>query len=477
MTPRKILSFAIGPVGGALLGLITLPLVTWFFAQEDVGRLSMLQVTLSFGVLLFSLGLDQAYVREFHEREDKPALLKQAALPGFLLLALTIAVLLCFGELISNLLFEVPAVHLSLLVTLALLASFTSRFLSLVLRMNERGLAYSMSQLLPKLLLVTIIGLYVLFGADKTLTNLVAAMTVSLVAVTLIFAWNTREEWSKAVSAPFNLNEVKSMLRFGLPLILGGLAFWGLTALDKVFLRTFSSYEELAVYSVSVSFAAAATVFQSVFSTVWAPTVYKWASSGKGLENVEKTTRFVLAIVVLLFCLAGLFSWVITYFLPPEYNSVQWIVVSCLGFPLLYTLSETTVVGIGISRRSSFAMLAALIAFVVNIAGNLWLIPIFGAKGAAISTCVSFLIFFVLRTEFSIYLWRKTPRLLLYGYIMIVVVFACIFTLYGASLSKLMTVIWGSILLVGFYSFRHEYLLAFNFVSKRIVKRKGRPID
>lgn len=434
----------------------------------------MLQVTLSFGVLLFSLGLDQAYVREFHERENKPALLKQAALPGFLLLAFTIAVLLFFGGVISDLLFEVPAVHLSLLVALALLASFTSRFLSLVLRMNERGLAYSMSQLLPKLLLVSIIGLYVIFGADKTLTNLVAAMTVSFVAVTLVFAWNTREEWSTAIAAPFNLNEVKSMLRFGIPLILGGLAFWGLTALDKVFLRIFSSYEELAVYSVSVSFAAAATIFQSVFSTVWAPTVYKWASSGEGLENVEKTTRFVLAIVVLLFCLAGLFSWVVTYFLPSEYNSVQWIVVSCLGFPLLYTLSETTVVGIGISRRSSFAMLAALIAFVVNIAGNLWLIPIFGAKGAAVSTCVSFLIFFVLRTEFSIYLWRKIPRRLLYTYTGLSVLWACIFTFFGDGLGKFMAMTWGVILLGSFLSFKHEYLLTFQFICRKTFKKKSR---
>lgn len=464
MTPGKILSFAIGPVGGALLGLITLPLVTWFFSQEDVGRLSMLQVTLSFGVLLFSLGLDQAYVREFHEREDKPALLKQAVLPGLLLLALTIGVLLYFGDLISELLFEVPEVQLSLLVALALIASFTSRFLSLVLRMNERGLAYSMSQLLPKLLLVILVALYVILGAEKTLMNLVLATTASLVTVTVVFAWNTRDEWLKAIPIPFNLSEAKSMLRFGLPLVLGGLAFWGLTALDKVFLRTLSSYEELAVYSVAVSFAAAATIFQSVFSTVWAPIVYKWASTGNGLENIEKTTRFVLAIVVLLFCLAGLLSWVVTYFLPPEYNAVQWIVVSCLGFPLLYTLSETTVVGIGISRRSSFAMLAALIAFVVNVAGNLWLIPLFGAKGAAVSTCFSFLLFFILRTEFSIYLWNKIPRRSLYTYTVLSTLLACFFTLYGNDFEKLSALAWSSLAFVSFVSFRREYILMYNFI-------------
>src|SRR5690606_8520682 len=104
--------------------------------------------------------------------------------------------------------------------------------------------------------------------------------------------------------------------------------------------------------------------------------------------------------------LAGLLSWVVAVFLPPDYSAVQWILVSCLGYPLLYTLSETTVVGIGISRRSGFAMLAALVAFAVNVLGNWLLIPAYGAAGAAASTCASFWIFFFLRTEFSIYLWR-----------------------------------------------------------------------
>lgn len=67
MTPQKIAAFAIGPIGGAVLGLISLPIITWFFSQEDVGRMAMLQVTLGFSILLFSLGLDQSYVREFHE--------------------------------------------------------------------------------------------------------------------------------------------------------------------------------------------------------------------------------------------------------------------------------------------------------------------------------------------------------------------------------------------------------------------------
>ncbi|ATJ82664.1 oligosaccharide flippase family protein [Halomonas beimenensis] len=467
MTPKKIAAFTIGPLGAALLGFITLPIITWFFSQEDVGRMSMLQVAIGFSTLFFSLGLDQAYVREFHEVSEKSSLLKVAFLPGLTLLTITLLTVLMFGDALADLLFEIPKKHLSLLGAIALLAAFVSRFLSLVLRMNEQGIAFSMSQVLPKLLMLVVIGAYVLIDAEKSLTNLVIANTSALVFVSVVFAYNTRREWLASVTAPLNIQLLKHMLRFGFPLIIGGIAFWGLTAIDKIFLRTLASFEELGLYSVAVSFAAAATILQSVFSTVWAPTVYKWASKGEGLENVNKVIRYMLALVVLAFCLAGLLSWLVTFFLPPKYTAVQWIVVSCLGFPLLYTLSETTVVGIGISKRSSFAMVAAVLSLAINLLGNWLLIPHFGASGAAATTCFSFWVFFLLRTEFSIYLWKRIPRLLLYSLTLSCVFGATIFTLWGESLSILMAAYWTLLLCYASYAFKSEIRCVVFFLLKK----------
>lgn len=464
MNSIKIVGFAVGPIGAAFLSLITLPVITWFFSQEDVGRIAMLQITISFSTLLFSLGLDQSYVREFHDVDDKPALLKNAILPGLSLLFITLFVLLSFGGNLAYWLFEQQEWYLSLMISIALMAAFISRFLSLVLRMNERGLAYSMSQLLPKVMLLVIIGSYVLVDADKILANLVLANTAAIVFVCLIFAFNTRREWIAGIAAPIDYQHLKMMLRFGLPLILGGVAYWGLTATDRIFLRILSSFDELGIYSVAASFAGAATILQSIFSTVWAPTVYKWVSKGEGLENLYKVNRYILGLVVFLFCLFGLFSWVVTLFLPESYSGVQWILVSCLGAPLLYTLSETTVVGIGITRRSGFSMLASLIAFAVNLLGNWLMIPRFGAAGAAVSTCISFWIFFLLRTEFSIYLWKPMPRLFLYGYSIVVVAGACSFTLLGESLYPFALVFWGAVLVAALVGFKVEFIEAKNFV-------------
>tara|TARA_R100001369_G_scaffold25441_1_gene46370 strand:- start:198 stop:1616 length:1419 start_codon:yes stop_codon:yes gene_type:complete len=471
MTPKKIAAFAFGPLAGAALGFITLPLITWFFSQEDIGRISLLQVIVSFCTLLFTLGLDQAYVREFHETKSKPALFKTTFLPGFFLLSIVVSVLLMSGNTISLWLFEIDSRLLSVLVVVMILSTFMSRFFSLVLRMNEQGLAYSMSQILPKLLSILIIAGYVFFSASKSIDNLVFANVAAAVFVCLIYAWNTRREWLTGLKEKIDYRYLKELLEFGMPLIFGALAFWGLTATDKILLKELSDFKQLGLYSVSVSFAAAATIFQSVFSTIWAPTVYKWAAAGEGLEKIYKVNRYVLLIVIILFCLSGLFSWIVTLILPSNYNSVQWILISCLGFPLLYTLSETTVVGLGVTRRSGFSMLAAFLAFLINLVGNWWLIPTWGAIGAAVSTCVSFWFFFFLRTEFAIYVWKPMPRLALYSYTSILVFGAVINSMYGEVYSYKLIIFWLVMLSSVFIFFKQEIIEAKSWMMIRI-KRK-----
>lgn len=449
MNAKKVASFAVGPIGGAALGFITLPIITWFYSAEDIGRIAMLQVVSSFCVLLFSLGLDQAYVRDYHESVHKPALFKAALLPGLLLLVIGLAFCFVVPDFISQALFSVSSVLISVLVALCFGATFVSRFLSLILRMQEKGLAFSMSQVLPKLLFLSVIGVYILFSFGFDFFYLVIAQTLSVVAVTLVYGWNTRQEWLAALSQKIDTEKLKAMLRFGAPLIMGGVAFWGLTAMDKVFLRSFSTFEELGIYSVASSFAAAAVILQSIFSTVWAPTVYKWAAEGINTEQIDQITEYVLVAVVTLFSLAGLFSWIITYLLPPSYAGVQYVLVACMAYPLFYTLSEATGIGLGIARKSTYAMMASIIAVVVNLVGNYFLVPIYGASGAAISTAFAFWVFFFCRTEFSCHVWRAIPRLKFYLITLACLTLSIFYVVKGINYPRVAAILWLLLLFAG----------------------------
>lgn len=456
MTPKKIAAFAIGPIGSAAFGLATLPIITWLYSADDIGRIAMLQVASSFSTLLFSLGLDQAYVREYHEAKDKTALLKATLTPGLAILTVVLGTSLLIPGALSHALFSVDSVEVSWLLAACLFATFISKFLSLTLRMQERGTAFSISQVLPKALTLTIIAYYYIRSFEFNFLHLIIAYTISIVATTVILALNTRKEWLAFFHCSVDSTHQRNMLRFGAPLIMSGIAYWGLNTMDKLFLRSMSTFEELGIYTVASSFAGVAIIFQSIFSTVWAPTVYKWAAEGINNRKIDQITEYVLAAVVLLFVLAGLFSWVVSYFLPERYFQVQYILVPCMACPLFYTLSETTVVGLGITRKSSYAMFAAVIAALINIIGNYFLIPPYGATGAAISTAFSFWGFLVLRTELSCFVWRKIQRTKLYTSTL-----ACLFAAIGTAIfgkvySEIAISLWALAGIISLFFFKRE---------------------
>ncbi len=471
MNIKKIFAFAVGPIGGAALSLITLPIVTWIYSAEDIGRISMLQVLSSFCILIFSLGLDQAYVREYHEAEEKPALLKAALLPGFILLVVGLFICLLIPGLISKTLFSIDSMQLSLLVALCFISTFVSRFLSLILRMQEKGLAFSMSQVLPKFLFLAFIGTYYLYSFGFDFLHLVIAHTVSIFAVTIVYSWNTRREWLAAFSQKINILKLKSMLHFGMPLIMGGAALWGLTSMDRLFLRNMSSFEELGIYSVASSFAGAAIIFQSIFSAVWAPTVYKWAAEGINSEKIDRVTEYVLATVVFMFSLVGMFSWVVSYLLPERYENVQYILVACMAYPLFYTLSETTAVGLGITRKSLYSMLASMGAVIISFSGNYLMTPVYGAAGAAASTAMAFWFFLVLRTEFSCRAWRRLPRSKLYSATLVCLAAAMITSIMGTGRQGMVFSIWTAVFVIGIFLFKDVIVSAKESMVGLVMRR------
>ena len=83
------IAFGVGPAVSALLGLMIVPTLAWTYTQEDVGRYGLLLVALQLVTIVGTLGLDQSYVRWFHDTDDRRGLfahcLAVAVLAGSLL--------------------------------------------------------------------------------------------------------------------------------------------------------------------------------------------------------------------------------------------------------------------------------------------------------------------------------------------------------------------------------------------------------
>ncbi len=97
-----------------------------------------------------------------------------------------------------------------------------------------------------------------------------------------------------------------------------------------------------------------------------------------------------------------MFKDVVVLLLGPNYKDGAMIMPFLVFTPLMYIASETTAMGIDFYKKVRWHLFVSFIVLIVNIVGNLLLVPLIGAKGAAMSTGLSSIVFFVLRTHISL---------------------------------------------------------------------------
>lgn len=403
MNKNKLLGYALGPVGSGLLGFISLPIITWFYSVEDIGRISIFQIYINFCILLFCMGLDQAYVRDYHESQNKAELLKNLSFPMVMLTMVSLVLLLVISpNFISYHLYEIQSFYLSAITVCAFITAVVSRYLSLILRMQEKAVQFSLSQILPKILFLVFIINVGVWQFEYDTTSLVTANALSVITACLVYIWNTRHDSKAAFQAKMNVKVFRRGFIFGFPLLFSSLAGWGLAVADRLFLKNYSNLSELGIYSVTMSVAMVVTLFAGIFNTIWAPLVYKWQSTEDiDYSKINTIAHNVVAIVYFIVVLTGLSSWIVAFFFPAQYFNIQYLLPACIMAPMLYTISEVTGIGISLSRRTVFTMFASLIAMTVSIVVCYFLVAPFGAKGAACATVLAFFVFYIARSEFS----------------------------------------------------------------------------
>ena len=142
--------------------------------------------------------------------------------------------------------------------------------------------------------------------------------------------------------------------------------------------------------------------------------MFKWVEEKTNLDKIGDITLSMTVLISAMICLIGIFSPMVTWILPEKYTQVQFILLSCMLFPLFYTLTEVSGIGLNVVRSTWLITAINIVAFIANTALLYLLVPKFGAKGAAMASATAFWLFFILKTEFSSRLWQPLPRLKIY---------------------------------------------------------------
>ncbi|MGE7905351.1 lipopolysaccharide biosynthesis protein [Peribacillus sp. NPDC094092] len=402
---KKFLSFSYGSFLGLIIGFITTMITTRILQPEEFGKVSMFTLAINISMIFAIFGTDQAFVRFFYEEEKskRGGLLYNCLKPVFYLTLFLLLTFLFFQKKLSLMLFGEYNSIVAVMLALGIVVQILYRYASLVIRMQQKGHLFSLIELLNRIFtFILIIMFYLIMG--PTFEIVVYSTVFTFLLLTIYLIYNQKNIWSfKYFSENSLKHNNKDILKYSYPLVLTTLITWLFEAFDKIALRQWADFQELGLYSSAFKIVALLTIFQKVFATFWTPVAYEsFENNPKNTmiySNVSKIVTFLMSIVAIVTIMA---KDLIVVLLGPEYQEASKILPFLVFMPLMYTISETTVLGINFYKKPKWHIVIAGVSCICNIIGNWVLVPQFGGLGAALSTAFSFLVFFMLRTHISL---------------------------------------------------------------------------
>ncbi len=399
----RLMQFSIGPIVSGIISAVSIPILTWLVNPEELGRAAMYTTAQNLISIALFLGLDQAYIREYHEHPLKSTLLNHAFMPPFISSLICSGVMIYLWEPMSNIIYGDSSIYAICVLAISVVFMVLNRYSLLIMRMEESAKKYSYFQISQKALYVIMLFPLVLF-VEKSYKMVITANAISLILIAFPQYYFTRSNWKFSVSFDYEL--LHKLFKFGIPLIGASILAWILNSIDKVALRKWSNFHELGLYANAFQFAAALLIVQQAFATFWAPTSYRWYVQKIDKSRFSFVSQAISFIMTILFLAIAALRNIIKIFIEPSYYPSIDLMPFLMLFPVMYTISETTVMGINFTRKTGYTLLVTGLSAVISVICNYYFVPIWGALGAAVSIGFSFIVYFWLRTLVSNKLWN-----------------------------------------------------------------------
>ncbi|WP_124058601.1 lipopolysaccharide biosynthesis protein [Vaginisenegalia massiliensis] len=398
---KRLAGFSYGPILGALISFMQIPLLTHFLSVQDYGKAGLFR-TLIFQLPNFIyIGLDQAFTREYHVEKDKRNLMQQALIIPLIVGVTIFAVCVFFAKPISAWMFyDAQYYFIVWYGGIWVLSTIVERFFLLMIRMEEKAKEFSNYSLLLKINVFLLTLVLIAIGMRDFRTNVYSLIFGQLLG-DLVLYYKYRHLFDLS-QFEFDPVLVKRMFKFGLPIMIAVSLSTSLNLVDNLFLRNYSSKEELGIYNGVLSVVNIIGIIKTAFASFWVPTAYRWYDEKKSMKHYKFISDAVLFILTFIFFAIVVGKPIIVMILgAKKYADAQYI-IALLCFPhIMYTLSETTTLGIVFSRKTQLNILVSLATFIPSVVINFLLTPSWGYRGAAVASCAANIMFYLARTYFS----------------------------------------------------------------------------
>lgn len=386
--------YALSSVTVPLVSLVLAPFLTHHLSPSDFGALAVINTLIGLCVGITQLGLASAFFRAYsydltapRDRRDvvatTTALLYLVSIPMTIVVAITAPWLanLLFGQsLLGN--------SVSFAGAVVLLQNLTIPGMSW-LRAENRPLSYSLLSIINLLVMlfanIFLVGVLHL-GVSGSIIAMGSGYACIVICTIPIIVLRT--------GIKIRVDIAQNLLAFGLPLTISFVSYWVLQLSDRYLLSRLGSLTITAHYTVAYTLGSAmSVVIMGPFNLAW-PTMFFTIAKRKDATEVFKLVFrwFGMFLLFAAFAFTLVATFLLDWLFPVSYRSATFVipvVAESIAFSGVYSVF---MVGVSIKRKTWLIAVFTTVAAIVNFVLNLFLIPLYGAMGAAISTLIAYTI-------------------------------------------------------------------------------------
>ena len=201
----------------------------------------------------------------------------------------------------------------------------------------------------------------------------------------------------------FSWKYVREGLSFGLPLIPFLLALWVLEGADRMILEQLVSRTELGLYNFGYKVGSAVQYLVMGIFQAFTPYYFRIMLKGEGVEKkIEKFFAAFFGVTGILSLSGALFAGeIIRLLMPDSYAGSEIFAIPVLFSGIMLGFYQFVSLPLLHYKKTKYFPFFTVIAALVNIGLNLWLVPQFGALASAWITVLSYFLLFCMTLFFS----------------------------------------------------------------------------
>ena len=382
--------FGISTFGARFLTFLLTPFYTRVLSSTEYGITDLLIQTGNLIIPIASVGIANGVIRYGLERSSNKASVFTTGilvtLAGFFVLALA-------SPLLDQLTFLSGYVRLVLLYVLAAnLHSICNQFARALGHVHLFALDGILRTVLTILLNILLLAVFPLGAAGYVLANVLAD------GIAAVFVFSAAKEWKYLRLSSLSRPEAGRMLRYSAPLVPSTLCSWIINISDRYLIALLIGSAATGIYVVSNKVPNILMNVAGIFTSAWqlsALAEQPKAEKERFFSNVYavySAIAFVTASGVIL--TARLSTRLLA---APEYYEA-WRYVPVLTLATTFACLGSFLSSIYmVEQRSTATLVTTMLGAACNLAGNFFLIPLWGSMGAAVSTLFSYILIFTVR--------------------------------------------------------------------------------